>query len=79
MSGILTDAALKEILSAWANVGADAAREIGVRHGIKASYVCNLAKKHGVRVKRKPKPLRQPRGPNDPRWRWAIERGGLSI
>ena len=80
MTAILTKEAINDLLDTYAARGADAARALAPKYGIKPSYVKKLAVKHGVRTR--------PIGPRsrhyehvppapDPRWQWAIERGAV--
>lgn len=66
--------AVAHILDVYANQGSRAAEELSETYSVSKHYIRQLAMIHGVRVKN---PLRGGSSDtsNDPRWKWAIERG----
>jgi hypothetical protein len=77
---MLTRIQIDHILKVYEEVGPDAARELAPRYGVRPTYVRKLASKHGVKAKRKgPRLYRRIPDHLDPRWKWAEQRGVVTV
>jgi hypothetical protein len=74
---ILSKEAVNHLLDTYATKGGGAARALAPKYGIKPIYVKKLACKHGVKAPARKPRKRKLRGAKDPRWQWAVERGGV--
>lgn len=85
----VTEAQRQEILDAYKAGGPEAAKALGAKFGLCGHYYSALAHRRGV-SKKKSKPLTAEQkdamrrivpmdDSHDKRWRWAIERGAITI
>jgi hypothetical protein len=76
----VTDDQRELLISTYLRDGYDAAAPLAVEYGVSPRHVAKLLRRRGIKntTKRGRKPGSEA-GKNNPRWRWAIERGAVVV
>lgn len=77
----LSEAQRDQIVTSYQISGYDTAAAVAVAHGVSTRHVAKLLRERGIKnTSRRGRKCNHVNGPtqcNDPRWKWAVERGAV--